>query len=238
MGSSPRGRGKPPSTTSQRAAYRLIPAWAGKTVLVVAAHAPSRAHPRAGGENPMRKACPCRQRGSSPRGRGKRVNGVRHVLIRGLIPAWAGKTGKDFPGSSPAPAHPRAGGENRLTWTGRTLAPGSSPRGRGKLIMTKIKRFACRLIPARAGKTCHSGFPLCSYSAHPRAGGENWVVGAFPCCQAGSSQRGRGKRTLAMTGRSVAGLIPARAGKTRLSSLSSDLARAHPRAGGENGTNV
>ena len=50
----------------------------------------------------------------------------------------------------------------------------------------------------------------------------------------GSSPRGRGKQIDLDWEDAGPGLIPARAGKTRLSSLSSDLGRAYPRAGGEN----
>ena len=234
MGSSPRGRGKPPSTTSQRAAYRLIPAWAGKTVLVVAAHAPSRAHPRAGGENPCGRLARVGNGahprvggenelmafatssfvGSSPRGRGKPAKIFpAHHLLR-LIPARAGKTRGELRLLRGPAAHPRAGGENRLTWTGRTLAPGSSPRGRGKHCEPVECGVIAGLIPARAGKTCHSGFPLCSYSAHPRAGGENYAPPCGRLLMSGSSPRGRGKRAHDRHPRRAGRLIPARAGKT------------------------
>ena len=50
-GSSPRGRGKRPGWARRGRTRGLIPARAGKTVLVVQAVADGAAHPRAGGEN-------------------------------------------------------------------------------------------------------------------------------------------------------------------------------------------
>ena len=121
-----------------------------------------------------------------------------------------------------------------MTWTGRTLAPGSSPRGRGKLIMTKIKRFACRLIPARAGKTSSSRSGRTYRRAHPRAGGENTFFSNVVISPCGSSPRGRGKHCEPVECGVIAGLIPARAGKTRTAEPCRTRRSAHPRAGGEN----
>ena len=50
-------------------------------------------------------------------------------------------------------AHPRSRGENHYEYAEPKNVKGSSPLTRGKLVMTKIKRFAYRLIPAHAGKT-------------------------------------------------------------------------------------
>ena len=50
-GSSPRGRGKPRTSSRERAGTGLIPARAGKTVTVQVSVASLAAHPRAGGEN-------------------------------------------------------------------------------------------------------------------------------------------------------------------------------------------
>ena len=172
--------------------------------------------------------------GSSPRGRGKLImTKIKRFACR-LIPARAGKTSSSRSGRTYRRAHPRAGGENTF-FSNVVISPcGSSPRGRGKHCEPVECGVIAGLIPARAGKTCHSGFPLCSYSAHPRAGGENWVVGAFPCCQAGSSPRGRGKRDCHRSRPIWHGLIPARAGKTAPTSDARTTHQAHPRAGGEN----
>ena len=51
LGSSPRGRGKPAWLLRSLRAWRLIPAWAGKTTATPLPGFGARAHPRVGGEN-------------------------------------------------------------------------------------------------------------------------------------------------------------------------------------------
>ena len=91
-GSSPRGRGKPVDGAFGELGPRLIPAWAGKTILILVHYCNARAHPRVGGENV--DFCPREipPEGSSPRGRGKLISRVRSYADERLIPAWAGKT--------------------------------------------------------------------------------------------------------------------------------------------------
>ena len=50
-GSSPRGRGKLRASLLLTFMYRLIPAWAGKTIFVALYQNNETAHPRVGGEN-------------------------------------------------------------------------------------------------------------------------------------------------------------------------------------------
>ena len=71
----------------------------------------------------------------------------------GLIPARAGKTEREHGRCLSVWAHPRAGGENRLSGLGASLSVGSSPRGRGKHSEVQASPLCVRLIPARAGKT-------------------------------------------------------------------------------------
>ena len=111
-GSSPRGRGKLCPRVAGAGDDGLIPAWAGKTGQQLTCARARRAHPRVGGENSTRRTSPASSRGSSPRGRGKRLPKVCDLLRGGLIPAWAGKTPRRRrPGTAPG-AHPRVGGEN------------------------------------------------------------------------------------------------------------------------------
>ena len=163
----------------------------------------------------MSRAKPLTCFGSSPRGRGKPPRRPRSDHRNGLIPARAGKTQLDTHAPTMYKAHPRAGGENfgRLGRGSRT--GGSSPRGRGKRSRAWSPTPTQGLIPARAGKTTCRSPRLRRARAHPRAGGENdhpvGTVGA----PMGSSPRGRGKPGCGCFGGVVAGLIPARAGKTR-----------------------
>ena len=136
QGSSPRGRGKHYLTLPARPVNGLIPARAGKTSGPPAFLAPSRAHPRAGGENAARGTREAGSGGSSPRGRGKRRLRRGRAKRHGLIPARAGKTRAHTLRSEPYRAHPRAGGENALSVRVAVGDEGSSPRGRGKHFLT------------------------------------------------------------------------------------------------------
>ena len=92
-GSSPRGRGKRDRRRERRTLWRLIPAWAGKTAVPRCRTSRRPAHPRVGGENAGVAGLDDYGRGSSPRGRGKRMPSGPPLAILRLIPAWAGKTG-------------------------------------------------------------------------------------------------------------------------------------------------
>ena len=72
--------------------------------------------------------------------------------------------------------------------------------------------------------------------AHPRVGGENPQRRQERALVAGSSPRGRGKLSWAITAFFLQGLIPAWAGKTWSSASRRRTQRAHPRVGGENRT--
>ena len=192
-GSSPRGRGKPMSDSGRGIWLRLIPARAGKTGNETVDRSGDRAHPRAGGENGLRLLVGDDDRGSSPRGRGKRRRRVPRSAGGRLIPARAGKTSRSRGRDRPGWAHPRAGGENYGTSGVPFCAMGSSPRGRGKLALAREARAydgssprgrgkppvmvvvtaGSRLIPTRAGKTPPANMPRRASWAHPRAGGEN-----------------------------------------------------------------
>ena len=152
-GSSPRGRGKLDTGVQVTGAARLIPAWAGKTRTPRPEAGRHEAHPRVGGENRALDTLNMCQVGSSPRGRGKPAAGLTYIGARGLIPAWAGKTGRTRNRGRGLQAHPRVGGEN-LKDAGRlVIGGGSSPRGRGKPVNDERAEGHCGLIPAWAGKT-------------------------------------------------------------------------------------
>ena len=151
------------------------------------------AHPRAGGESSLRPITILSPAGSSPRGRGKPSETPLTPRSVRLIPARAGKTGREYRRSPGRRAHPRAGGENSPYGVVQECSAGSSPRGRGKPLRRSLVGPSGRLIPARAGKTLW----LCGgpgrFGAHPRAGGENAVSMLLRAGFLGSSPRGRGK---------------------------------------------
>ena len=153
VGSSPRGRGKRGVGQHEHGGNRLIPAWAGKTTYPRTRCWNRPAHPRVGGENPPSSKRPTGNWGSSPRGRGKPWPAYGDAITQRLIPAWAGKTCCVHPTASAAAAHPRVGGENTAPTRTKRERGGSSPRGRGKLLLLFRLDLQVGLIPAWAGKT-------------------------------------------------------------------------------------
>ena len=166
--------------------------------------------------------------------RGKHVESTVYRVMRGLIPAHAGKTTSTMKSGKTPPAHPRACGENgppnpRLRYRG-----GSSPRMRGKLPSLANYVPRSRLIPAHAGKTRTRQVAPRPRRAHPRACGENPETNGPIKLFWGSSPRMRGKLGRGLRRRRLLRLIPAHAGKTSLLPTRRTNRRAHPRACGEN----
>ena len=192
------------------------------------------AHPRSRGENTARQCAPTRPPGSSPLTRGKRDHSLPQRLVRGLIPAHAGKTQTDGSKSGRPQAHPRSRGENASVRAAISALSGSSPLTRGKLKVFRFIGTPHRLIPAHAGKTPHVSQPARGAPAHPRSRGENTRRRRDGHDLAGSSPLTRGKHP----GRPHRGqghrLIPAHAGKTRARLHQGRSHQAHPRSRGEN----
>ena len=155
-GSSPRVRGKRDGRADDGDLPRLIPARAGKTWTSAPPRRRSPAHPRACGENGVRRVLHRDPPGSSPRVRGKRPVAHRERGGQRLIPARAGKTARASGPPPRPPAHPRACGENPVLSGTMPVNAGSSPRVRGKLFGAGDLAGYERLIPARAGKTTSS----------------------------------------------------------------------------------
>ena len=114
------------------------------------------------------------------------------------------------------------------------VAPGSSPRMRGKLTSQIIQAREAGLIPAHAGKTQRRNPVRIPFPAHPRACGENFIFFPNSKSRGGSSPRMRGKQLSGRGHERRGGLIPAHAGKTFRRGTVLRTARAHPRACGEN----
>ena len=158
-GSSPRVRGKLIFAVICLIAAGLIPACAGKTPYRTTAGYSRRAHPRVCGENPRPRRGALQDSGSSPRVRGKPAGLSRGHCWSGLIPACAGKTKTHRGTRSTTWAHPRVCGENMISCVLWLVAPGSSPRVRGKRESVYRVTASSGLIPACAGKTRGAGGP-------------------------------------------------------------------------------
>ena len=174
-----------------------------------------RDHPRVCGEN-----CPAwKERllkmGSPPRVRGKLCLHPCLHCESGITPACAGKT----PASRGAPGlswdHPRVCGENMVLCVYTRSPVGSPPRVRGKLPRDYLQKSATGITPACAGKTKYENGATVNTRDHPRVCGENFTPLPFPMMVVGSPPRVRGKRSTFPYKKTVAGITPACAGKTR-----------------------
>ena len=157
------------------------------------------------------------------------------MLVRGLIPAHAGKTKMPCVLIFVGWAHPRSRGEN---WGGasvRLRVLGSSPLTRGKLDRLGDHGLDRGLIPAHAGKTMTAIDARACRGAHPRSRGENGFIVNSKSDHWGSSPLTRGKRAKITSSPTYKGLIPAHAGKTGRCHRRGSRRTAHPRSRGENG---
>ena len=152
-GSSPLTRGKLVSPSLSCRGLGLIPAHAGKTVTRWSRTMTTSAHPRSRGENASVPSSRRGMTGSSPLTRGKHDLTARKILRDRLIPAHAGKTGRQTAHQRNESAHPRSRGENLPIMVSVPASGGSSPLTRGKLSFHSRREPFSRLIPAHAGKT-------------------------------------------------------------------------------------
>ena len=163
----------------------------------------------------------CVARGSSPLMRGKHRAVRRAGRQRGLIPAHTGKTMFRLRARASRPAYPRLRRENSWDATAIAVSFGSPPHTRGKR-------------PAHAGKTLRQRLPVFPRPAHPRSRGENQVIWGTTNDAVGSSPLTRGKLQVLFRPTRAVRLIPAHAGKTRLSGAPPMTLWALPRSRGEN----
>ena len=213
-GSSPLTRGKQVFRGCTARVQGLIPAHAGKTLVVGGRACPPRAHPRSRGEN------------STPF--------AANWAVMWLIPAHAGKTPTSTWRPSATAAHPRSRGENAELGFTKVGGSGSSPLTRGKHTRPTPSRSRQGLIPAHAGKTRPPVRNVRRVRAHPRSRGENCRVEVDRHRIGGSSPLTRGKPGARRRAGGDHGLIPAHAGKTPRSGPTSTSRPAHPRSRGEN----
>ena len=232
-GSSPRGRGTPRPSWLLPCVLRFIPARAGNAPSAAARSRRWTVHPRAGGERNQELLIFAIVTGSSPRGRGTLLERRRNGVPIRFIPARAGNAN---PSSSPrsfSSVHPRAGGERNGSACRTVCRFGSSPRGRGTLLLGFVAVAAVRFIPARAGNAAPHMRGSPAATVHPRAGGERTERSDDLPASSGSSPRGRGTPGPPASAPGRARFIPARAGNAGRCGAASAGGAVHPRAGGE-----
>ncbi len=114
-----------------------------------------------------------------------------------------------------------------------TQGSGSSPRARGARRRSPAPSSRGGIIPASAGSTGSGGTCRARHRDHPRERGEHPPPLATSLPIFGSSPRARGARVRAAVLDLPAGIIPASAGSTSVSSSRRRSTRDHPRERGE-----
>ena len=170
--------------------------------------------------------------GSSPLARGLPQTATAFSRPLRIIPARAGFTPPRRPPPTRSRDHPRSRGVYSSGMCGRTASPGSSPLARGLLVPLPHSRARARIIPARAGFT---GLPPCGRRAdrdHPRSRGVYSSPSTSGPTPTGSSPLARGLQGVQGDVAEVPGIIPARAGFTRLMIGFTASSPDHPRSRG------
>ena len=149
-----------------------------------------------------------------------------------IIPARAGFTIARQSRASPPRDHPRSRGVYVGCRTPSRRGIGSSPLARGLLPGHGRGHAADGIIPARAGFTMRRSRSSAESADHPRSRGVYASVTAIgPLCR-GSSPLARGLRDHPGCRRAGRGIIPARAGFTRIITGATCAVADHPRSRG------
>ena len=153
---------------------RIIPAYAGSTAFARLREAVVEDHPRIRGEHCYTYWRVPRRAGSSPHTRGALAGFDVAIDLGGIIPAYAGSTGRRPRTGRSGRDHPRIRGEHPLDFL-RTLA-------------------VCRIIPAYAGSTDGRAWRGGRAQDHPRIRGEHGCRFSDFRHELGSSPHTRGAR--------------------------------------------
>ena len=130
-GSSPHTRGALWNGIRVAAGWRIIPAYAGSTMLPSLALASSQDHPRIRGEHVFLSSSGSFSPGSSPHTRGARGRAPLGRYACGIIPAYAGSTPAGRSWRRTGRDHPRIRGEHDPENPLAMIDAGSSPHTRG-----------------------------------------------------------------------------------------------------------
>ena len=131
-GSPPRMRGKGPDDRAHPLVPGITPAYAGKSNYHLPDHLPGGDHPRVCGEKCSFSLHGSPWSGSPPRVRGKEVVLVDFICLRGITPAYAGKSVHRSGLHRTEGDHPRVCGEKIYPLLAIASPLGSPPRVRGK----------------------------------------------------------------------------------------------------------
>ena len=162
---------------------------------------------------------------------------VSHLSIgahlKGITPAYAGKSSGPMQKFGMSGDHPRVCGEKPLQSSVNCTMEGSPPRMRGKEPAPTEWMCAVGITPAYAGKRRPVPSPRSTRQDHPRVCGEKPLQSSVNCTMEGSPPRMRGKAVAIFRQLHHGRITPAYAGK-RTSTHGMDVRSGdHPRVCGE-----
>ena len=170
--------------------------------------------------------------GSSPLARGLPLDDDVEPVLRGIIPARAGFTGRRCARRTRSGDHPRSRGVYAATPRMAARIVGSSPLARGLRRTGTGRLSGVRIIPARAGFTTRPvRFGRCS-ADHPRSRGVYMTGIRRSRTWGGSSPLARGLHFPSVDSASWVRIIPARAGFTPMGRVPPHDLSDHPRSRG------
>ena len=162
-----------------------------------------------GGEKVSPGSSHGKPRGSPPHGRGKGQFIQTRGQMRGITPAWAGKSTPASINQSSIKDHPRVGGEKANGSDAPDDDEGSPPRRRGKSSDLVGVVPGGRITPAWAGKNWPTASTTSTGWDHPRMGGEKAFAASSLRRGLGSPPHGRGKAESCVCQCDNVGITPA-----------------------------
>ena len=166
--------------------------------------------------------------------RGKPIHSSNPTCQVRIIPASAGQTSFRWQLPDGRKDHPRECGANEYPSSWRDVRAGSSPRVRGKPIISQIAAANARIIPASAGQTSPYIVMAALVQDHPRECGANLRTALDSLLRHGSSPRVRGKHEPLHVRVHPPRIIPASAGQTPGLRHARPWYEDHPRECGAN----
>mgnify|MGYP000862786593 CR=1 FL=1 len=234
-GSSPHTRGAQRHAGLVQVVGRIIPAYAGSTVVLNQITQVGGDHPRIRGEHPVCTTPTCAKPGSSPHTRGALGACSASILVRRIIPAYAGSTSSPLCMKCASPDHPRIRGEHSLLSHKFNPQIGSSPHTRGAQPPGASGGVDAGIIPAYAGSTSPKREKVGAGRDHPRIRGEHPRLSLPRGMCPGSSPHTRGAPIGSPKPWRTTGIIPAYAGSTTPDAATAAAEADHPRIRGEHG---
>ena len=162
------------------------------------------------GDTPGRRHPP----GSSPHTRGALAQARFELPDIGIIPAYAGSTGRGRRGRGATRDHPRIRGEHDEEPDPQPGLRGSSPHTRGAQLAAHRRHGRGRIIPAYAGSTELVVVGHDETQDHPRIRGEHQSAMMTYLTLSGSSPHTRGAQATTPHAVRKDRIIPAYAGST------------------------